>query len=132
SGTTMRLLAGVLAGQPFSATITGDESLLSRPMRRVAEPLRLMGAEVELETNGCAPLRISGRRPLRAIEYKTSIASAQIKSSILLAGLTAEGTTIVEEPQPTRDHNEILLREFGVPVKCEPNIVSIQGGSTLI
>src|SRR6185503_16024617 len=117
SGTTMRLLAGVLAGQPFSATITGDESLLSRPMRRVAEPLRLMGAQVELEPDGCAPLRVTGRRPLRAIEYKTPIASAQTKSSVLLAGLAAGGTTIVEEPQPTRDHTERLLREFGVPVK---------------
>jgi len=91
-----------------------------------------MGAQVELETNGCAPLRITGRRPLRSIKYKTPIASAQIKSSVLLAGLTAEGTTIVEEPQPTRDHTETLLREFGVPVKCEPNIISIEGGHTLV
>ena len=132
SGTTIRLLAGVLAGLTFTTTITGDESLLSRPMRRVAEPLRLMSAQVELEPDGCAPLRITGCRPLKAIEYKTPVASAQIKSSILLAGLNAEGTTIVEEPQPTRDHTERLLREFGVPVKCEPNIISVEGGSTLV
>ncbi len=131
SGTTMRLLAGVLAGQPFSGTMTGDESLLSRPMRRVAEPLRLMGAQIELEPNGCAPLRITGRRPLSAIEYKTPIASAQVKSAVLLAGLAAEGTTSVEEPQPTRDHTERMLREFGVPVETNGNTISIAGGGSL-
>ena len=124
----MRLLAGVLAGLPFTTTLTGDESLLRRPMRRVAEPLRLMGAEVELQANGCAPVRITGCRPLRAIEYKTPIASAQIKSAVLLAGLAAGGTTRVEEPQPTRDHTERLLREFGVLVETNGNAVSIEGG----
>jgi 3-phosphoshikimate 1-carboxyvinyltransferase len=131
SGTTMRLLAGVLAGLPFTTTITGDESLLRRPMRRVAEPLRLMGAKVELQSNGCAPMRVTGLRPLRAIEYKTPIASAQIKSAVLLAGLAADGTTRIEEPQPTRDHTERLLGEFGVPVEINGNAVSIEGGSSL-
>jgi len=131
SGTTMRLLAGVLAGLPFTTTITGDESLLRRPMRRVAEPLRLMGAEIELQSNGCAPMRVTGRQPLRAIEYKTPIASAQIKSAVLLAGLAANGTTRLQEPQPTRDHTERLLREFGVPVETNGNAVSLEGGSSL-
>ena len=131
SGTTMRLLAGILAGQPFYATITGDESLLSRPMRRVVEPLRLMSASVELESNGCAPLRITGRRPLQSINYQLPVASAQLKSAILFAGLAAAGVTQVIEPIPTRDHTEILLSEFGAPIQRAENIVSIQGGSEL-
>src|ERR1051325_8196014 len=113
SGTTMRLLAGILAGQPFSTTITGDESLRRRPMLRVAEPLRRMGAEIELQPDGCAPLRISGRRPLHALDYKMPIPSAQLKSAVLLAGLFAKGTTMVHEPATTRDHTERLLRQFG-------------------
>ena len=131
SGTTMRLLAGILGGQPFASTITGDESLLSRPMRRVAEPLRLMGAEVELESNGCAPLRIKGCRPLRPIDYRLPIPSAQIKSAVLFAGLGAAGVTTVEEPAPTRDHTERLLREFGVPVEQNGNKLSVRGGLEL-
>ncbi|MGH9931823.1 MAG: 3-phosphoshikimate 1-carboxyvinyltransferase [Pyrinomonadaceae bacterium] len=131
SGTTMRLLAGILAGQPFATTITGDKSLLSRPMLRVAEPLRLMGAEVELEPNGSAPLRITGRRPLRPLHYQLPIASAQIKSAVLLAGLFTEGITTVEEPTSTRDHTERLLREFGAPVERNGNTLNIQGGTEL-
>jgi 3-phosphoshikimate 1-carboxyvinyltransferase len=131
SGTTMRLLAGVLAGQPFASTITGDESLRSRPMRRVAEPLCLMGAKVETEPNGCAPLRISGRRPLRPIHYALPVASAQIKSAVLLAGLAAEGPTSVEQPVPTRDHTERMLREFGAQVECEGATIRIAGGARL-
>ena len=131
SGTTMRLLAGILAGQPFSTTITGDDSLLSRPMQRVAEPLQLMGAEVELEPNGCAPLRIKGRRPLRAVEYRLSIASAQIKSAVLFAGLAADGVTTVAEATPTRDHSERMLVEFGAPVERKGNEISIRGGVEL-
>lgn len=131
SGTTMRLLAGMLAGQPFSTTITGDESLRSRPMLRVAEPLRLMGAEVELESNGCAPLRISGRQPLRAIHYALPIASAQIKSAVLLAALMADGITTVGEPVQTRDHTERLLREFGAEVERNGNSLSVRGGMEL-
>lgn len=131
SGTTMRLLAGVLAGQPFSATITGDESLRSRPMVRVAEPLRLMGAQIELEGNGCAPLSITGTRPLRAIRYELPIASAQIKSALLLAGLAADGITTVAEPTQTRDHTERMLRQFGAQLEQNENKFSIQGGQSL-
>ncbi len=113
SGTTMRLLAGILAGQPFATTMTGDESLRSRPMSRVAEPLRLMGATVELTDGGRAPMRIKGRQPLHAISYRPPVASAQIKSAVLLAGLFSDCITSVEEPTPTRDHTERMLRAFG-------------------
>lgn len=115
SGTTMRLLAGVLAAQNFTATLTGDESLSRRPMRRVTAPLELMGARLRTE-EGHAPLSVEGRSPLRAIEYETPIASAQVKSCVLLAGLGAEGRTRVYESEPTRDHTERMLRWFGVPV----------------
>jgi 3-phosphoshikimate 1-carboxyvinyltransferase len=131
SGTTMRLLAGILAGQPFAATITGDDSLRSRPMLRVAEPLRLMGARVELEANGCAPLRIKGCRPLQPIHYRLPIASAQIKSAVLLAGLAADGITTVEEPAQTRDHTERMLQEFGAQVERNGDALSVQGGVSL-
>jgi 3-phosphoshikimate 1-carboxyvinyltransferase len=128
SGTTMRLLTGILAGQPFATTITGDDSLRSRPMLRVAEPLRLMGAKVETDSKGCAPLRIMGRRPLRPIQYEMPIASAQLKSAVLLAGLAADGITTVVEPAPTRDHTERMLPAFGVPITRKGNAYSIQGG----
>jgi 3-phosphoshikimate 1-carboxyvinyltransferase len=131
SGTTMRLLAGILAGQPFAATITGDESLRSRPMLRVAQPLNLMGARVEAEAQGCAPLRINGRRPLKPLHYQLPVASAQIKSAVLLAGLNADGTTTVEEPAQTRDHTERMLLEFGAEVKRNGKEVSILGGARL-
>jgi 3-phosphoshikimate 1-carboxyvinyltransferase len=117
SGTTMRLLAGVLASQPFTSVLVGDESLSRRPMRRVVEPLELMGARLSTE-DGHAPLRIEGRRPLTAIEYTTPVASAQVKSCVLLAGLGAEGCTRVRESEATRDHTERMLRWFGVPVAC--------------
>jgi 3-phosphoshikimate 1-carboxyvinyltransferase len=128
SGTTVRLLAGILAGQPFAATMTGDESLRSRPMSRVAEPLRLMGATVELGEGGRAPVRIEGRRPLRAISYRPPVASAQIKSAVLLAGLFADGVTSVEEPTPTRDHTERMLRAFGVSVYSDDGQITVGGG----
>jgi 3-phosphoshikimate 1-carboxyvinyltransferase len=131
SGTTMRLLAGILAGQPFHSTITGDDSLRSRPMLRVAEPLRLMGARIGLETNGCAPIHIDGQQPLRAIRYQLPIASAQIKWAVLLAGLHGDGITSIAEPAPTRDHTERMLEEFGVPIQREGNVVSVKGGATL-
>jgi 3-phosphoshikimate 1-carboxyvinyltransferase len=131
SGTTMRLLAGILAGQPFTTTISGDGSLRARPMLRVAEPLRLMGANVELEPNGCAPIRISGSRPLQPIRYRTPVASAQIKSAVLLAGLAANGVTTVEEPSQTRDHTERMLQGFGASVERTGNMVSVQGGVSL-
>jgi 3-phosphoshikimate 1-carboxyvinyltransferase len=117
SGTTMRLLAGVLAGQDFRSTMTGDESLRSRPMRRVIEPLELMGARIKSD-GGRAPLRVEGRPPLSGIEYVSPVASAQVKSCVLLAGLNAEGrTTVVERRGATRDHTERLLRWFGVEVE---------------
>jgi 3-phosphoshikimate 1-carboxyvinyltransferase len=131
SGTTMRLLAGILAGQFFESTITGDESLLSRPMRRIAEPLRMMGADIELEESGCAPIRIAGRRPLNPINYQIPIASAQLKSAVLLAGLQAEGVTTIVEVQPTRDHTERMLPEFGGKLSVSGNVVSVQGGTEL-
>ena len=133
SGTTMRLLAGILAGQPFPTTITGDESLRSRPMLRIAEPLRRMGAEIELEPSGGAPLRITGRRPLRALDYKMPIASAQLKSAVLLAGLSADGITTVHEPpgMQTRDHTERLLRQFGARPEINGEAISIRGGLDL-
>jgi 3-phosphoshikimate 1-carboxyvinyltransferase len=128
SGTTMRLLAGILAGQPFSTTITGDDSLRARPMLRVAEPLRLMGAGVEVAPNGGPPLNIDGRRPLRSIHYQLPIASAQIKSAILLAGLAADGMTTIEEPSQTRDHTERMMPEFGAQFTRNGKAIGIQGG----
>ena len=131
SGTTMRLLAGILAGQPFATTITGDDSLRSRPMLRVAEPLRLMGARVETQANGCAPLRIVGCHRLQPIHYQMPIASAQIKSAVLLAGLAADGITTVEEPTQTRDHTERMLPAFGANLTRNGNACSIQAGPPL-
>ena len=116
SGTTMRLLAGILAGHDFVSTLTGDESLRSRPMQRIIEPLEMMGARIASH-DGRAPLRIEGHRPLNAIEYELLTASAQIKSCILLAGLRAEGKTIVVENQTTRDHTERMLSWFGAPIE---------------
>jgi 3-phosphoshikimate 1-carboxyvinyltransferase len=117
SGTTMRMLAGVVAGQKFSSELTGDSSLLSRPMRRVIEPLEQMGARISSQ-EGRAPLRIEGRRPLWPISYEMPVVSAQVKSCILLAGLHAQGRTVViERGGPTRDHTERLLGWFGVPLE---------------
>jgi 3-phosphoshikimate 1-carboxyvinyltransferase len=115
SGTTMRLLAGILAGQNFASTLTGDESLRSRPMQRIIEPLEMMGAKIT-SLNGRAPLRIQGRRSLDAIDYELLTASAQVKSCILLAGLHARGTTTVVEDETTRDHTERMLRWFGAKI----------------
>ncbi len=127
SGTGMRLLAGLLAGQSFETELTGDASLCSRPMRRIKEPLEAMGAHVELSgEQGTAPLRVGGA-PLHAIAYPLPVASAQVKSCVLLAGLYAEGTTTVIEPRPTRDHTEQLLRAMGVPVRVEGFSVSLEG-----
>lgn len=118
SGTTMRLMAGVLAGQGFRSVMTGDDSLRKRPMKRVISPLSQMGAEIE-SSDGRAPLRITGRRRLRAIDYVPEAASAQLKSCVLLAGLNAEGITSVLEKTPTRDHTERMLRWLGVEVNKE-------------
>ncbi|HEV7857625.1 MAG TPA: 3-phosphoshikimate 1-carboxyvinyltransferase [Pyrinomonadaceae bacterium] len=116
SGSTMRMLAGVLAGQDFVSGLTGDDSLRSRPMKRIIEPLELMGARITSE-EGRAPLRIEGRQPLKAITYRMPVASAQVKSCVLLAGLLAEGRTeVIEEGGPTRDHTERMLDWLGVPL----------------
>jgi 3-phosphoshikimate 1-carboxyvinyltransferase len=130
SGTTLRLLAGALAGQPFSSKITGDASLRRRPMRRVIEPLEQMGARIHAREGGFAPLAITGA-PLHAIEYTLPVASAQVKSAVLLAGLFAAGTTAVIEPVRTRDHTEIALAEFGAAVHRNGQRIEIAGGSRL-
>lgn len=127
SGTGMRLMAGVAAGHPFTVEMTGDASLRSRPMRRIQGPLEQMGARVELlGPNGCAPVRIRGGG-LRGIEYAMPMASAQVKSCVLLAGLFAAGTTTVIEPEVTRDHTERMLRAAGVKVRRDGMRVSLDG-----
>lgn len=128
SGTTMRLMSGVLAGQDFESVLVGDESLQKRPMRRVIDPLAAMGAEVAGTDDGRAPLRIKGRRPLKAIDYEPAAASAQLKSCVLLAGLNGDGRTSVLERTPTRDHTERMLRWLGVEVGEEP----VSGGVRII
>ena len=130
SGTTMRLLAGVLAGHPFSSRFIGDESLTRRPMRRVAEPLRAMGAMIALSGNDTAPMTVGGGS-LHGIEYALPMASAQVKSAILLAGLHAGGDTTVIEPAATRDHTERMLAGFGVPVRLNGLRITVRGGSKL-
>ena len=126
SGTTIRLLSGILAPQSFSATLTGDASIQKRPMKRVMEPLSQMGAKIEsLSGNGCAPLRISGT-PLKGIHYKTPVASAQVKSCILFAGMYADGATTVTEPVLSRDHSERMLEHFGARLTREGTAVTIQ------
>jgi 3-phosphoshikimate 1-carboxyvinyltransferase len=126
AGTLMRLLAGILAGKPGRWELTGDESLRARPMDRVAEPLNRMGARVT--TN---PLVIEGSDGLRGIEYALPVASAQVKSAVLLAGLNAEGTTTVIEPLPTRDHTELMLQAAGAQVRRRPSSVSIEPAGRL-
>jgi 3-phosphoshikimate 1-carboxyvinyltransferase len=130
AGTLLRLLAGLLAAQRGTFTLTGDESLRSRPMERVAEPLRRMGARVET-SNGCAPVTIEGVGRLSGIEYRLPVASAQVKSALLLAGLYADGTTTVVEPVPTRDHTELLLAVAGARVRRGPSSVSLQRAERL-
>jgi len=131
SGTSMRLLAGILAGQPFDTVLTGDQSLLKRPMGRVMTPLGQMGARIQAEEGGRPPLRISGGQSLSGIHYDLPMASAQVKSSVLLAGLFATGQTSVTEPAPTRDHTERMLRGFGCPVSLTDGVISVSAGATL-
>ncbi|MCQ2999074.1 bifunctional prephenate dehydrogenase/3-phosphoshikimate 1-carboxyvinyltransferase [Pseudomonas syringae] len=131
SGTSMRLLAGLLAAQSFDSTLTGDASLSRRPMGRVAEPLRAMGAVIETAAEGRPPLKIKGGQTLNGVSYEMPIASAQVKSSLLLAGLYGQGTTTVIEPAPTRDHTERMLRGFGHPVTVDGAKVSVKSGSGL-
>lgn len=131
SGTSMRLLSGLLAGQDFDSTLTGDESLSRRPMRRVSEPLARMGAEIETGEGGMPPLRIRGGQTLKGLEYLMPVASAQVKSSVLLAGVYSEGETSVVEPAPTRDHTERMLQGFQYPINRSGKRVSLTGGHTL-
>jgi 3-phosphoshikimate 1-carboxyvinyltransferase len=129
SGTTMRLLAGILAGQPFPSVLSGDAQLLRRPMRRIAEPLARMGAQVET-TDGHAPLTIDGRR-LHGYDHDLAVASAQVKSALLLAGLYADGQTIVRQPGPARDHTERMLAAMGAPIRVEGLTVTLLGTEAL-
>jgi 3-phosphoshikimate 1-carboxyvinyltransferase len=130
SGSTMRMLSGILAGQEFTSELMGDESLSQRPMARVIAPLEAMGAKIMANDGGRPPLRISGAL-LKAIDYKMPVASAQVKSALLFAGLFAEGETRVEEPVRTRDHGELALGAFGAEVKRSGNQVAIAGGQKL-
>ncbi len=133
SGTSMRLLSGMLSAQAFDSVMTGDASLSKRPMERIAKPLRLMGAHIQTTgEKGTPPVSITGSQQLKGVHYDLPMASAQVKSGILLAGLWAAGTTSVTEPEPTRDHTERMLRAFGVEVKTEGNTISLQGGAKLI
>ncbi|MFV0276049.1 MAG: 3-phosphoshikimate 1-carboxyvinyltransferase [Parahaliea sp.] len=130
SGTTIRLLSGLLAGQDFDVELTGDVSLRKRPMGRVMEPLTRMGADISA-SDGKPPLTIRGGRSLQGIHYDLPMASAQVKSCMLLAGLYASGHTSVTEPAPTRDHTERMLRGFGYPVKIENGVICVRGGERL-
>ncbi len=131
SGTTMRLAAGVLAGQPFASTLAAAPSLARRPMRRIVEPLTRMGASI-MGDGGAGevypPLRIRGKRPLKAIRYEVPVASAQVKSAILFAGLFGDGPTTVIEPHATRDHTERLLRRCGVRLRAEGRVIAVEPG----
>jgi 3-phosphoshikimate 1-carboxyvinyltransferase len=131
SGTSMRLLAGLMAAQTFAVTLAGDASLSSRPMERVAVPLRLMGAAVASGGGGVPPLTTGGGQRLSGIHYAMPMASAQVKSCLLLAGLYAEGETSVTEPAPTRDHTERMLQGFGYPVAVDGATVTVRGGGVL-
>jgi cyclohexadieny/prephenate dehydrogenase / 3-phosphoshikimate 1-carboxyvinyltransferase len=131
SGTSMRLLSGLMAGQSFDVEMTGDESLSKRPMGRVADPLRLMGAVVETADSGRPPIKVKGGQSLKAIHYDLPMASAQVKSCVLLAGLYAEGETSVTEPAPTRDHTERMLRGFGYEVQTSGSTVTLKSGGEL-
>lgn len=131
SGTSMRLLAGLLAGQQFNATLTGDSSLQKRPMRRVIDPLVAMGADIAGNEHGMAPLYIQGRPALNALNYAMPVASAQVKSCLLLAGLCGNAQVQLQEPGPSRDHTERMLQAFGVPLQLSDARVEISGSHDL-
>ena len=131
SGTGLRLLVGLLTGQSFDSSLTGDESLSRRPMRRIAEPLARMGARVETAPGGTPPLTVRGGRRLAGIDHRLEVASAQVKSCLLLAGLYAHGRTHIEEPAPTRDHTERMLAGFGYEVERSRGEVAVVGGGEL-
>jgi len=130
SGTSMRLMAGLMSGQKFPTTLVGDASLSRRPMQRIIEPLTRMGASIDAE-DGHAPLRIRPAAALTGIRYRSPVASAQVKSGVLLAGLYASGRTEVTEPEPSRDHTERMLRAFGVALDAEPGRAALAGGQRL-
>lgn len=131
SGTTTRLISGILSAQPFDTVLTGDSSIQKRPMRRIIEPLSMMGADItSLSGNDCAPLKIKGKR-LHGIHYHSKVASAQVKSAVLLAGLYAEGQTSVTEPVVSRNHTELMLRMFGANILTENNTAVLSPGSPL-
>jgi 3-phosphoshikimate 1-carboxyvinyltransferase len=131
AGTGMRLLAGLLAAQRFDSVLIGDASLSKRPMRRVTAPLAKMGASIDTEEGGLPPLRIHGGQTLRGIDYTLEVASAQVKSALLLAGLYAEGETVVREPHPTRDYTERMLAAFGADIEFSPGYARLRGGQRL-
>jgi 3-phosphoshikimate 1-carboxyvinyltransferase len=131
SGTSMRLLSGLLAGSGVAVTLTGDHSLSARPMGRVIDPLSEMGAKIDSQPGGTAPLMLSGEQQLKGIDYKLPMASAQVKSAVLLAGLYAEGETCVTEPAPTRDHTERMLQGFGYSLQRNGAKTCLQGGGKL-
>jgi 3-phosphoshikimate 1-carboxyvinyltransferase len=130
SGTSMRLMAGLMSGQKFGTTLVGDESLSRRPMKRIIEPLSQMGAKIDSD-EGHAPLRIAPSGGLKGIQYASKVSSAQVKSGVLLAGLYASGRTEVTEPQASRDHTERMLRAFGVELDAEPGRAALRGGQQL-
>ena len=126
SGTTTRLISGILAGQSFTSELNGDASIQSRPMKRIMTPLQSMGADiVSIKGNGCAPLRITGK-PLQAVHYQSPVASAQVKSCVLLAGMYADGITRVTEPVLSRNHTEIMLNYLGAKVTSQGTTASIE------
>lgn len=131
AGTGMRLLAGLLAGQAFDCALIGDESLSGRPMRRVTGPLSQMGAKIDTESDGTPPLHVHGGQTLHGIDFASPVASAQIKSAVLLAGLYAQGETQVTEPHPTRDYTERMLSAFGVDIEFSPGKARLRGGQRL-
>jgi len=131
SGTSMRLLCGVLAGQSFNCELTGDESLRKRPMERIAAPLREMGADIDISHGGTPPIKLRGVSQLRAINYRMPVASAQVKSALLFAGLYARGRTCITELASTRDHTERMLQGFGYTLQRNGNTICIEGGSKL-
>lgn len=131
SGTAMRLLSGLFASQNFASTLVGDESLSKRPMRRVTDPLRLMGAVIDAEPDGTPPLEIRPAPALTGIDYASPVASAQVKSAVLLAGLRAQGATSVTEPHPTRDYTERMLQAFGIDIDYRPGFARLAGGQRL-
>jgi 3-phosphoshikimate 1-carboxyvinyltransferase len=131
AGTGMRLMAGILAGQAFDTVLVGDASLTRRPMKRVTEPLAQMGARIDTAERGTPPLHVHGGQALHGIRYDSPVASAQVKSAVLLAGLYADGETVVDEPHPTRDYTERMLSAFGVGVEFYPGHARLRGGQRL-